>query len=302
MLNNKAIKLIFILCVSLFSIVGCSNLDNSSQQESLAETSLSTEEISESTDNIIINATYIETYFTEYDYYNRFDILKNSQDIEILLKTDSLDKYDDSFFEEKSLLAFTYIESCYDSQSAIKSYEITDNKITINVKNIKIGENISEGHWWFILELNKFEVDKIEQVEISDNKNQNINYNRITSLEKYIMQFNIDDEKTIWDGDTSQIVSFEQIHITLKTSKTYPEFKLEYLGIKEAINFEYNRGPFPPEYFFKEEYKYLLEKFTQSIVVYLEPMPLERFVEIIREIEKLPFVKDVYPNVFVDLC
>lgn len=249
-----------------------------------------------------VNASYIGTYFMGFDYFNRFDILENSKDLEILLKNDSLDKYNDSFFEGKSLLVFTYIEATQDSQSEIESYGITDNKITINIRKIKIGENHAEGHWWFILELEKCDVDRIDKVEVIDNKNQNVNYNKITSLEKYIMQFNIDDEKIIWDGDTSHIVSLDQIHITLKRTKTYPEFKLEYLGIKEAINFKYNRGQFPPEYFFKEEYKYLLEKFTQSIVVYLEPMSLERLIEIIREIEKLPFVKDVYPNVFVDVC
>ena len=248
-----------------------------------------------------VNASYIGTSFIGYDFNNRFDILENSKDLEILLKNYSLEKYNDSFFEKKSLLAFTYIESSQDSQSKIESYLITDNKISINVKKLKIGENHAEGHWWFILELSKREVKSIDKVEIIDNKDQNINYNRITALEKYIMQFNLDDEKIIWDDDTSQIVSFDKIHITLKKTNTYPEFSLEYIVLKEAINFKYKRQ-FPPDYFFKDEYKYLLEKFRQRLVIYLEPVSLDRLIEIIREIEKIPFVKAVYPNVFIDLC
>ena len=249
-----------------------------------------------------VAASYIGTYFMGFDYFNRFDILENSKDLEILLKNDSLDKYNDSFFEEKSLLAFTYIESSQGNKSKIESYNIDGNVLSIHVETFKFGEDCAEGHWWFILELEKCEVDRIDKVEVIDSKNQNVDYNKITSLEKYIMQFNIDDEKMIWDGDTSHIASFDKIHITLKRTKTYPEFKLEYLGIKEAINFKYIGGQFPPDYFFKDEYKYLLENFRQNLIVYLEPVSLDRLIEIIREIEKIPFVKAVHPNIFVDVC
>lgn len=104
MLNNKAIKLIFILCVSLFSIVGCSNFDNSSQQESLAETILSTEEISESTDNITVNATYIEIQFNDEDHEGDYNIVDTYKELVELIGNDIPEKYSSTFFEDNSLV------------------------------------------------------------------------------------------------------------------------------------------------------------------------------------------------------
>ena len=181
MLNNKAIKLIFILCVSLFSIVGCSNIDNSSQQESLAETSLSTEEISESTDNIIVNATYIEIQFNEEDHEGDYNIVDTYKELVELIGNDIPEKYSSTFFEDNSLVLFKIIESSTGNKSIIESYFIEGNTISIDVNTISYGDVCEMGEWLFLLEVSKEEILNIESVEIIKN-NQSIEVNNILTL------------------------------------------------------------------------------------------------------------------------
>lgn len=180
MLNNKAIKLIFILCVSLFSIVGCSNLDNSSQQESLAETILSTEEISESTD-IIVNATYIEIQFNDEDHEGDYNIVDTYKELVELIGNDIPKKYSSTFFEENSLVLFKIIESSAGNKSIIESYFIEGSTISIDVNTISYGDICVMGEWLFLLEVSKEEILKVDSVEIIKN-NQSIEVNNILTL------------------------------------------------------------------------------------------------------------------------
>lgn len=181
MLINKTIKLIFILCVSLFSIVGCSNLDSSSQQESLAETILSTEEISESTDDIIINATYIEIQFNEEDHEGDYNIVDTYKELVELIGNDIPEKYSSTFFEDNSLVLFKIIESSAGNKSIIESYFIEGNTISIDVNTISYGDVCEMGEWLFLLEVSKEEILNVESVEIIKN-NQSIEVNNILTL------------------------------------------------------------------------------------------------------------------------
>ena len=123
----------------------------------------------------------------------------------------------------------------------------------------------------------------------------NVKPNSSEELLIYISQFDLEDEKIIWNGSIDDDFLNDRIEIDLRKTTSYPEFKLEYLGIKEAVSFEYGLGPFPPDYYFKEEYTYLLNNFRQTIIVYLQPQSKERIVELVRILEHLEFVKSVYP-------
>ena len=217
MLNNKAIKLIFILCVSLFSIVGCSNLDNSSQQESLAETSLSTEEISESTDNIIVNATYIEIQFNEEDHEGDYNIVDTYKELVELIGNDIPEKYSSTFFEDNSLVLFKIIESSAGNKSIIESYFIEDNTISIVVNTISYGDVYEMGEWCFLLEVSKEEIINVESVEIIKN-NQSIEVNNILTL--------VDIYLSIRKAYVDEINSHSFVTITIDDVKV-----LHYLGM-----------------------------------------------------------------------
>ena len=100
--------------------------------------------------------------------------------------------------------------------------------------------------------INKYNDEKIEntiKIYVKINSNKSIE----NELKNYIAQFDLSDKKILWDGDVNCEFSLECIIIDLKKTNTYPEFKLEYLGINETIKFEYISGPKPAEYLFDEQ-------------------------------------------------
>ncbi len=150
MFKNKTIKLFLILGVILFSlvgVVGCSN----------------------STGGNNVNATYIRTYFEDNDIEGRFEVINSNIDLVTLLETDAPEKYDEDFFETKSLLAFKIVESSGGNKSEIESYEIIDKTLNVYVKTKQYGDTADMGYWWFILELSKEETETFENVKIYKN-------------------------------------------------------------------------------------------------------------------------------------
>ncbi len=150
MFKNKTIKLFLILGVIFFSlvgVVGCSNPTGSNS----------------------INATYIRTHFEEDDIDGQFEIINNHIDLITLLENNIPEKYDDKFFETKSLLVFKIVESSGGNKSEIESYRINDKVLNVYVKTKQYGDSADMGYWWFILELNKKEVETFENVKILKN-------------------------------------------------------------------------------------------------------------------------------------
>ena len=132
------------------------------------------------------------------------------------------------------------------------------------------------------------------------------NDKNIGELEKYIRQFDLEGEKYIWSIEEDdelklggQIV-LDRLIVTFKKTTTYPDFKLEYLGIEEADSYNWSNGPRPPDYFFEDENKKLLENFRQTIIIFLEPQTEDKIIELVREIEKLDFVYYVRPSIGFD--
>lgn len=165
MFKNKTIKLFLILGVILFSligVVGCSNPTVS--------------------DNV--NATYIRTHFEDDEGNCEFKVVNNHIDLVSLLEDDAPEKYDDNFFETKSLLVFKIVESSGGNKSEIESYEIIDKTLNLYVKTKQYGETCDMGYWWFILELSKEEVETFENVNIFKNGEEIMDENRLTILSK----------------------------------------------------------------------------------------------------------------------
>lgn len=147
MFKRKTIKLFLILGVILFSlvgVVGCSNPTGS--------------------DNV--NATYIEMSYPDDAVDNEFTLVNNHFDLLTLLKNDAPEKFNDSFFETKSLLIFKITEPSGGNKSEIESYEIIDKTLNVYVKTKQYGNTDDLGYWWFILELIKDEVNKFDGIRI----------------------------------------------------------------------------------------------------------------------------------------
>lgn len=90
----------------------------------------------------------------------------------MLLENNIPEKYDDKFFETKSLLVFKIVESSGGNKSEIESYIINDKILNVYVKTKQYGDTTDMGYWWFILELNKKEVETFENVKIFKNSEE----------------------------------------------------------------------------------------------------------------------------------
>ena len=211
MFKRKTIKFFLILGVILFSLVGvvwCSNPTGSNS----------------------INARYIRTHFEEDDIDGQLEIINNHIDLITLLENNIPEKYDDNFFETKSLLVFKIVESSGGNKSEIESYIINDKILNVYVKTKQYGDTTDMGYWWFILELNKKEVNTFENVKILKNgeeimsklNNEN-NGNRINSFYVKSDYYKSEDDLTIVDTQ-KQLVEYLQFKdIKNDTFNTYDD-------------------------------------------------------------------------------
>ncbi len=156
MFKNKLIKLFLMLGVILFSLIGVVGCSHPSNNES-------------------VNATYIATFFEDDEIVEKICVVDNHPDIINLLKNDTPEKYNDSFFEAKSLLVFKIVESSSGNKSEIESYTITDKILNVYVKTKQYGDVCEEGHWWFLLELKKDEINNFDNVKIFKDDKEIVN-------------------------------------------------------------------------------------------------------------------------------
>ena len=113
--------------------------------------------------------------------------------------------------------------------------------------------------------------------------------------EEYVKQFDTSSEKkedAYGKYYSDMIVRKDQISITTRVTKTYPLFKLEYIGIDCAVGFYYLLGPKPYSWYYEEENKHLLEKYQQYFIVFLdEEKDMDELIDIIQKVHDLEFVQ-----------
>ena len=127
---------------------------------------------------------------------------------------------------------------------------------------------------------NKYNDEKIEndiKIYVKIDSNKSIE----NELKNYIAQFDLNDKKILWDGDINCEFSLDCIIIDLKKTNTYPEFKLEYLGINETIKFEYISGPKPAEYLFDEQYKFFGKSYPSLTTINTIRSTLKTFIALV---------------------
>lgn len=108
--------------------------------------------------------------------------------------------------------------------------------------------------------------------------------------------FRLSDEQILFKGSVDDEFNCDVILLTLKHTTTYIELSKRHFKLDEITEVEYLGGPRPPEYFFEEEYKDLLEKYHQTVVLYVDVESKEEIIELIKELEKLPFIRSADPN------
>ena len=253
MVKNKTIKLFLILGVilfSLFGVVGCTNPTGS--------------------DNI--NATYIRTSVEIGEGNNQFKVVNNHSDLVTLLKNNTPKKYNEDFFKTKSLLVFKIFEESGGNRSEIESYEIIDKTLNVYVKTKKYKDTADIRHWWFILELDKDEVNTVEYISIFKN-DEKIMSNSYRNLSKEAIQCYFDKYmkdksygKTIEDVLVYKYLgtycdSFVAIFNPASYSVSHPCFieDLDFTSEAGGYILVYNRGeiiPLLPAYYIEKLLSY----------------------------------------------
>ena len=108
--------------------------------------------------------------------------------------------------------------------------------------------------------------------------------------------FDLLEEKILFNGSVDDDFNCDIILLTLKHTTTYIELNEKHFKIDCITKVEYVGGPRPPEYFFEEEYKHLLEKYNQIVFLHVDVQSKNEIIELIKELEKLEFVRSASPN------
>ena len=234
MLKNKTIKLFLILGVifiSLIGISGCTTPTSITSTTSTSITSTTPTSITSTTPTSItsttstsitsttsignnsINVTYIRTHFFEdEDVDGQYKVINNHNDLVTLLQNDTPDKYNEDFFETKSLLVFKIVESSGGNKSEIESYEIKYKKLSVYVKTKQYGATCDMGYWWFILELAKEEVVNLKNIKIF--KNGEVIMNNPNGIKSHYIKL----DEAIHEDDLTIVDTQEQLsnYLSLK--------------------------------------------------------------------------------------
>ena len=108
--------------------------------------------------------------------------------------------------------------------------------------------------------------------------------------------FDLTEEKILFGGSVDDDFNCDIILLTIKHTTTYIELTKRHFKIDCITKVEYVGGPRPPEYFFEDEYKHLLEKYNQIVFLHVEVQSKSEIIELIKELEKLEFVRSASPN------
>lgn len=117
-----------------------------------------------------INATYLKTYYFNKD--NNLYIIKSTAELKKILIDDELEKYDNNFFKNNSLIVINNIETSQGSRIGIESYRIENKTISISVKTMAIDDDSAMGYWWYILEIDTAKFNDIDYIKINKDEKE----------------------------------------------------------------------------------------------------------------------------------
>ena len=108
--------------------------------------------------------------------------------------------------------------------------------------------------------------------------------------------FDLLEDKILFNGNVDDDFNCDIILLTLKHTTTYIELNHKHFIIDCITKVEYVGGPRPPEYFFKDEYKHLLEEYHQIVFLHVDVQNKNEIIELIKELEKLEFIRSARTN------
>ena len=107
--------------------------------------------------------------------------------------------------------------------------------------------------------------------------------------------FRLSDEQILFTGSVDDEFNCDVILLTLKHTTTYIELSKRHFKIDEITKVSYISST-PPSHFFESGNEDKLDNFNQIVFLYVDVESKEDIIELIKELEKLPFVRSVGPN------
>lgn len=108
--------------------------------------------------------------------------------------------------------------------------------------------------------------------------------------------FDLSEEKILFTGSVDDDFNCDIILLTLKHTTTFIKLSDRHFKLDCISKVEYVGGPRPPEYYFKEEYKHLLENYHQIVFLHVENQSKAEIIELIKQLEQIEFIRSVSPN------
>lgn len=120
--------------------------------------------------------------FTSFYEVDSFEELINFNDNYVGI-SDIYDKYNETYFNDNSLLVFLISESSGGDRHLLKYKEITDDgTLVINYKLTNVGATCDMAYWHVFFELSKEQVESVKRIEIRSNQYSSY-YNDINNYE-----------------------------------------------------------------------------------------------------------------------
>ena len=107
--------------------------------------------------------------------------------------------------------------------------------------------------------------------------------------------FRLSDEQILFKGSVDDEFNCDVILLTLKHTTTYIELSKRHFKLDEITEVVYISST-PPSHFYEPGNEDKLDNFHQIVFLYVDVETKEEIIELIIELEKLPFVESVGPN------
>ncbi len=116
-----------------------------------------------------------------------------------------------------------------------------------------------------------------------------------------IENFRLSDEQILFEGNVDDEFNCDVIILTLKHTTTYIELSKKHFKLDEITKVVYLSST-PPSHFYEPGNEDKLNNFHQIVFLYVDVETKEEIIELIKELEKLPFIRSAEPNYIEHPC
>jgi hypothetical protein len=113
--------------------------------------------------------------------------------------------------------------------------------------------------------------------------------------------FRLSDEQILFEGSVDDEFNCDVILLTLKHTTTYIELSKRHFKLDEITEVGYISST-PPSHFYEPGNEDKLDNFHQIVFLYVDVETKEEIIELIKELEKLPFIRSAEPNYIEHPC